>query len=246
MLVKIFEVFYTVDTAANGQEGWEKVQAGQPNIILSDIVMPEMSGTELCKLVKNNIDTCHIPVVLLTARTAIEHNLEGLRLGADDYITKPFNINILLSRCNNLVNNRLMLQEKFSKHPQTVPQILATNPLDKELVDQAMQVIEKHIDDVEFNVDILARETGIARTKLFTKLKAITGQTPYDFILTVRLKRAAIMLKENPEFNISEISDRLGFSSPRQFSKCFKEKYHMIPQAYRKGDNKEEQESENG
>ena len=139
-----------------------------------------------------------------------------------------------------------MLQEKFSKHPQTVPQILATNPLDKELVDQAMQVIEKHIDDVEFNVDILARETGIARTKLFTKLKAITGQTPYDFILTVRLKRAAIMLKENPEFNISEISDSLGFSSPRQFSKCFKEKYHMIPQAYRKGDNKEEQESENG
>ena len=245
MLVKIFEVFYTVDTATNGRDGWEKIQTDQPSLILSDVVMPEMSGTELCKLVKNNIDTCHIPVVLLTARTAIEHNLEGLRLGADDYITKPFNINILLSRCSNLVNNRIMLQEKFSKHPQAVPQILATNPLDKELVDQAMQVIEKHMDDVEFNVDVLARETGIARTKLFTKLKAITGQTPYDFILTVRLKRAAIMLKENPEFNISEISDRLGFSSPRQFSKCFKEKYHMIPQTYRKGTNGEELEEEN-
>lgn len=174
--------------------------------------------------------------MLLTARTAIEHNLEGLRLGADDYITKPFNVNILLSRCNNLVNNRILLQEKFSKQPQATHQILATNPLDKELVDKAMRVIEKHIDNVEFNVDILAHETGIARTKLFTKLKAITGQTPYEFILTVRLKRAAIMLKENPEFNISEISDRLGFSSPRQFSKCFKEKYHVVPQIYRKGE----------
>ncbi len=236
MLVRIFETFYIVSTASDGREGWEKVQSEHPNIVLSDIVMPEMSGTELCKLIKENIETCHIPVVLLTARTAIEHNLEGLRLGADDYITKPFNVNILLSRCNNLVNNRILLQEKFSKQPQATHQILATNPLDKELVDKAMRVIEKHIDNVEFNVDILAHETGIARTKLFTKLKAITGQTPYEFILTVRLKRAAIMLKENPEFNISEISDRLGFSSPRQFSKCFKEKYHVVPQIYRKGE----------
>lgn len=181
-------------------------------------------------------------MVLLTARTAIEHNLEGLRLGADDYITKPFNINILLSRCNNLVNNRIILQEKFSKQPQATPQILATNAMDKELVDRAMKVIESHIDNVEFNVDILARETGIARTKLFTKLKAITGQTPYEFILTIRLKRAAIMLKENLELNISEISDRLGFSSPRQFSKCFKEKYRVVPQTYRKGENADNEE----
>lgn len=244
MLVKIFESFYVVSTAANGREGWEKIQSEQPAIVLSDVVMPEMSGTELCKLIKENIETCHIPVVLLTARTAIEHNLEGLRLGADDYITKPFNINILLSRCNNLVNNRIILQEKFSKQPQATPQILATNAMDKELVDRAMKVIESHIDNVEFNVDILARETGIARTKLFTKLKAITGQTPYEFILTIRLKRAAIMLKENPELNISEISDRLGFSSPRQFSKCFKEKYRVVPQTYRKGENADNEEEE--
>ena len=195
-----------------------------------------MSGTELCKKIKENIETCHIPVVLLTARTATEYNLEGLRIGADDYITKPFNINILLSRCNNIVNNRILLQEKFSKQPQVIPQILATNPLDKELVDKAMNIIEKNIDHVDFNVDFLAREMGIARTKLFTKLKDITGQTPYDFIVTIRLKRAALMLKEHPELNVSEISDRLGFSSPRQFSKCFKDKYHVVPQVYRKGE----------
>lgn len=236
MLTKIFTPFYTVFTASNGLEGWEKVQSEHPHIVLSDIVMPIMSGTELCKKIKENIETCHIPVVLLTARTATEYNLEGLRIGADDYITKPFNINILLSRCNNIVNNRILLQEKFSKQPQVIPQILATNPLDKELVDKAMNIIEKNIDHVDFNVDFLAREMGIARTKLFTKLKDITGQTPYDFIVTIRLKRAALMLKEHPEHNVSEISDRLGFSSPRQFSKCFKDKYHVVPQVYRKGE----------
>lgn len=245
MLVKIFNKFYTIIEAENGLEGWEKAQSEHPDIILSDVVMPEMSGTELCKQIKRNIETCHIPVVLLTARTAIEHNLEGLNIGADDYITKPFNINILLSRCNNLVNNRILLQEKFSKQPQTTTRILVSNPLDKELVDKIMQVIEHHIDDIEFNIDVLAREVGIARTKLFTKLKDITGQTPYDFIVTVRLKRAALMLKEHPELNVSEISDRLGFSSPRQFSKCFKDKYHVVPQAYRKGETSDEDQESN-
>lgn len=236
MLTKMFETYYQVITACDGKEGWEKVQSVRPNIVLSDIVMPEISGTELCKLIKENIDTCHIPVVLLTARTAIEHNLEGLRLGADDYITKPFNIHILLSRCHNLVNNRILLQEKFSKQPQASPQMLATNPMDKKLIDDAILVIEKHIDDPAFSVSVFARDMGIARTKLFNKLKDITGQTPYDFIITIRLKRAALMLKGRPELNISEIGDCSGFTSPRQFCRYFKEKYHLTPQAYRRGD----------
>lgn len=239
MLAGIFAPFYQVFTACDGEEGWEKVQSEHPHLILSDVVMPKMSGTDLCKLVKENLETCHIPVVLLTARTSIEHSMEGLRLGADDYITKPFNVNILLSRCNNLINNRIMLQEKFSKHPQETPQIIATNPMDKEFIDKAMKIIDQHIDNMEFNVDMLAREIGIARSKLFTKLKDITGKTPYDFIVTIRLKRAAILLKEHPELNISEISDKLGFSSPRQFSKSFKEKYQVVPQAYRKGESDE-------
>lgn len=242
MLVKIFEPFYHVISASNGEEGWEKIKSEHPNIVLSDIVMPLMSGTELCKRIKEDIDTCHIPVVLLTARTAVEQNLEGLQLGADDYITKPFNTNILLSRCHNLVNNRILLQEKFSKLPQAVPQMLATNPLDKKFMDDALTVIEKYMDNPEFNVDIFAREVGIARTKLFTKLKDITGQTPYEFIIMVRLKRAAIMLKEHPEMNISEIGDCTGFTSPRQFSRYFKEKYHLTPQAYRKTDVSDEKE----
>ena len=234
MLVNIFKSLYTVITAVNGKEGLEKTCSEMPHIVISDIIMPEMSGTELCLAIKQNFDTCHIPVVLLTAKTAIEHNLEGLKMGADDYITKPFNINILLSRCNNLVNNRIMLQEKFSKQPQINTLILTNNILDKKFMDKVTEIIENEIDNVNFSVDQLVAQMGIARTKLFTKLKAITGQTPSDLIMTIRLKRAAYLLKNNPELNISEISDRTGFNFPKYFSKCFKEKYHVTPQAYRK------------
>ena len=132
--------------AADGAEGLALVRSEMPNIVVSDVVMPNMSGTELCKQIKSDFNTCHIPVVLLTARTAIEQNIEGLRIGADDYITKPFNTNLLISRCNNLVNSRILLQEKFSKQPQAFVQMLATNPIDKEILDRAMAVIEQHLD----------------------------------------------------------------------------------------------------
>lgn len=244
MLVNIFSTFYHVITASDGQEAWELVEKEMPTIVLSDVVMPRMSGTELCKQIKSNFNTCHIPVVLLTARTAVEHNIEGLRIGADDYITKPFNTNLLISRCNNLVNSRRLLQEKFSKQPQAHAQMLATNPMDKEMLDRAMDIIEQHLDNTDFNVNTFAREMGMARTNLFTKLKAITGQTPNDFILSIRLKKGALMLRNNPELNITEISDRIGFSSSRYFSKCFKEMYHVSPLSYRKGKEEGEEEGE--
>lgn len=244
MLSDIFGTFYRVITASNGEEGLEKVHKEMPHIVLSDVVMPRMSGTELCKKIKTDPETCHIPVVLLTARTAIKHTVEGLRIGADDYITKPFNINILVSRCNNLVNSRLLLQEKFSKQPQTFARILATNPIDKEILDRAIEIIESHLDDTNFNINIFSRKMGMARTNLFAKIKAITGQTPNDFILTMRLKKGAIMLRNNPELNVSEIADRIGFSSPRYFSKCFKDAYHVNPLAYRKGKDADEEETD--
>lgn len=244
MLANIFQPFYQVLTAADGEEGLALVNSEMPNIVVSDIVMPKMSGTELCKQIKTDFNTCHIPVVLLTARTGIEQNIEGLRIGADDYITKPFNTNLLISRCNNLVNSRILLQEKFSKQPQTAVQMLATNPIDKDILDRAMVIIEQHLDDTEFNVNVFAREMAMARTNLFTKLKAITGQTPNDFILTIRLKKGALMLRNNPELNITEISDKIGFSSSRYFSKCFKDIYHVSPLAYRRGEDSDKEEEQ--
>nr|WP_302830826.1 hybrid sensor histidine kinase/response regulator transcription factor [uncultured Bacteroides sp.] len=244
MLANIFKPFYQVITAADGEEGLALVRSEMPTIVVSDVVMPKMSGTELCKQIKTDFNTCHIPVVLLTARTAIEQNIEGFRIGADDYITKPFNTSLLISRCNNLVNSRILLQEKFSKQPQTAAQMLATNPIDKDILDRAMAVIEEHLDDTEFNVNVFAREMAMARTNLFAKLKAITGQTPNDFILTIRLKKGALMLRNNPELNITEISDKIGFSSSRYFSKCFKDIYHVSPLAYRKGKDSDSEEEE--
>lgn len=240
MLAGLFKPYYEVSVAADGEEGLEKAKEVQPDIILSDVVMPKMTGTELCKEIKSDFATCHIPVVLLTARTAIEHTLEGLRIGADDYITKPFHTSLLISRCNNLVNSRRILQEKFSKQPQASARILATNPMDEELLERTMEIIERNMDNSEFSLSELIRELCISRTYFFQKIKGITGQTPNEFLSNVRLKRAAFLLRTDLTLSISEISDRTGFCSPRYFGRCFKETYGMSPLGYRNSGKEEE------
>lgn len=127
-----------------------------------------------------------------------------------------------------------MMQDKFSRQPESTHRILVNNEMDKAFIDKAIEVVRRHLDDPDFSMEIFAREMGIARTKLFIKLKAVSGQTPAELILTIRLKEATVMLKNNPNLNIMEISDRLGFSSPKYFRKCFKDKYHVTPQEYRK------------
>ena len=236
LLQQIFEPYYDVYVASNGDEALKVIKENQPHLILSDIQMPGMSGLELCKKIKRNIDTCHIPVVLLTARTALEHKLEGFNTGADDYIMKPFETNILLARCRNLINNRLVLQEKFTKQPQVSAQAFATNELDKQFIDKAMKIIEDNLNNPEFSTTLFAQEMAIARTNLFVKIKAITGQTPNELIATVRLKRAAYLLKNNIKLSIAEIAESTGFTSPRYFSRCFKERYKESPHKYRKDD----------
>lgn len=233
MLVDIFTPFYIVTSAGDGEEALEKVKDSPPDIIVSDIMMPRMSGVELCQVIKSDLNTCHIPFVMLTAKTSVESNLEGLKTGADDYIAKPFNVNILVFRCHNLVNNRMMLREKFSKQPQMTPQMLATNALDKELIDKAVEIVENHLENPEFSVNDFAQEIGMSRSNLFTKLKAVSGQTPNDFILRIRLKKAAVLLKENPTLSVLDISIMVGFSSSRYFSKCFKDIYQLTPLSFR-------------
>ena len=235
MLVGLFAPMYRVESAADGVEALEKVKACPPQIILSDVLMPRMSGIELTKRLKSSLDTCHIPIVLLTARTEVEHSLEGLRTGADDYITKPFDSRILISRCNNLVNSRIQLQEHFSKQPTMQTPVLATNQLDKQFLDEVIRVFEKHLEDGDFTIDDLAQEMLISRTRVYGKIKAITGQTPNDFFITLRLKKAAYLLKNNPELNIVSISERTGFNSSRYFAKLFKKAYDVTPMEYRKG-----------
>lgn len=234
ILVDIFSPLYTVETAGNGKEGYEKVKAMQPDLVISDIMMPEMPGTELCAKIKSNIETCHIPVVLLTALSAPERELEGLRIGADCYVVKPFNMRRLVMQCNNLINTRRMLQKKYAHQPDVKSEKIATNMLDKKFIEQATQVVEGNMENSEFSVELFSVEMGVGRTVLFQKIKGITGNTPNNFIMNLRLKKAAFFLLNAPEMNISDIAYRLGFGNPQYFNKCFKELFGVAPTQYRK------------
>ena len=235
LLEEIFSPFYKLIVASDGAQAWEECLSKLPDIVVTDVLMPKMNGTDLCRKIKTDVATCHIPVVLLTARVDVEHNIEGVLMGADDYIAKPFDTRLLVSRCNNLVNSRKMLQEKFSRQPDLSSKVLATNSLDKEMMDRVTSVIERNLDNPDFNITMFAHEMAMSRTNLFAKIKAITGQTPNEFIMTLRLKKAAFMLKNNPELSIAEIADRTGFASSNYFSKCFNDLYHVRPLNYRKG-----------
>ena len=234
ILNSLFSPTYRVLLARNGKEGLEKARAERPDIIVSDVMMPEMSGTEMCLKIKNDFDVCHIPVVLLTALTSAEQNIEGLQRGADDYINKPFNAKVLLARCNNLVRNRIILQKKFSQQKDFDAQSLASNPIDQKFLDTVNSIIEKNLDNIDFDMNMMARELGLSRSSLYAKFKALTGMTPNDFVLNCKLKRAATMLTENPDLQIADISDRLGFGSPRYFTRCFKAQFEITPAEYRK------------
>lgn len=230
ILAQLFHVY----TAGDGEQGLEIARKKQPDLVISDVMMPVMSGTELCTKLKSNFDTCHIPVVLLTAKSAVEHQLEGLRTGADDYVTKPFHSKLLIQRCNNLINARQVLKAKYFNQPGLAQQQeVATTEIDRKFIDQATAIVEAHLHS-EIDVNLFASEMGLSRSSLFSKLKGVTGLTPNTFISNIRLKKAADMLQNSPELNISQIAYNLGFSSPRYFNKCFKEQYGYAPQEYRK------------
>jgi len=234
LLVQIFSPIYDVNTAVNGRDALGKAKQKQPDIIVSDVMMPEMSGIEMCSKIKSNLETCHIPVVLLTARTAIEYTIEGYRTGADDYLTKPFDTRLLIARCNNLVNNRKQLQAKFSKNTDSDVNIVATNSLDQKFLTRAVEIVEKTLDNSEFDVNIFASEMMMGRTAFFQKLKGITGQTPNEFITTIRLKKSLKVLVDEPDLSITDVGYKLGFSSPSYFTKCFREVFGVTPVKYRK------------
>lgn len=234
LLVQLFAKVYEVYEAKNGEEGLEKAQETQPDIVLSDIMMPGMSGIDMCRMIKNCFDISHIPVVLLTAQTAEEYTVQGLKMGADDYITKPFNVKHLFMRCNNLVNGRKLLQKKYAKQVDNNVDILATNITDSQFMKQCVKCVEENLDNPEFDVNIFALNMNIGRTKLFLKLKGVTGQTPNDFISNIRLKKAQVLLKQPDEKSVAEIAYEVGFSSPSYFIKCFKGLFGVTPAQYQK------------
>ena len=189
---------------------------------------------ELCYKIKTNVELSHISVVLLTAQTSVEYVVEGLMFGADDYVTKPFNVKVLIARCNNLIKNKKRLIAHYAGKTITEsPVAEAINERDKELLAKCVNIIKENFENPAFDVTALASELCVGRSKLYMQFKQMTGLTPNEFILKIKLDEAMSLLKNHPELNISEISIRLGFSSPRYFSKSFKAFFGVAPQTVR-------------
>lgn len=217
--------------ASNGKDAWEMILASTPDIVISDVMMPEMDGYQLCKKVKTDLRTSHIPLILLTAHTAEEQELKGLETGADDYIIKPFNLDILLLRIQKLLDLRTSRQQKFKTQIDIEPSEITITPLDKKLIKNAIKCVENNIGDCNFSVEKLSKELGISRVHLYKKMMSVTGKSPIEFIRVIRLKRAAQLLRES-QMNISEIAYQVGFNNPKSFSRYFKEEFGMLPSHY--------------
>jgi signal transduction histidine kinase/ligand-binding sensor domain-containing protein/DNA-binding response OmpR family regulator len=238
MLAESFSEKYIVHEAVNGRMGLNMVQELQPDIVLSDVMMPEMSGKEMCYKIKNNMNISHIPVILLTAQDSIAQTIEGYMYGADAYVTKPFNMDILISRCNSLVVNRKLLYQSLARQENSVVTFNVLSEHDQSLIDKATAIVKENFDTPEFNMDILASELGIGRNRLYTRIKDITGLTPNEFALNIKLGEAQRLLVNSPHLNVSEISVQLGFSSAKYFSKCFRTFFGVSPMHWRKDGDK--------
>jgi signal transduction histidine kinase/ligand-binding sensor domain-containing protein/DNA-binding response OmpR family regulator len=226
---------YNIIEAADGIEGMNLALANPPTLILADIAMPKMDGIELCSAIKTNPITSHIPFVLLTARTSLVFKIESLTYGADDYITKPFNMRLLSARIKNLIDGRKALRQRYSKSIDLHPSEISVNSLDDELISQLKKVIEDHIDDGDFSVDQLASSLNMSRMQLYRKLKAIIGKSPIQLIRGFRLQRAAQLLKTG-QYNVADVTYMVGYVDLRSFRKQFKKEFGVSPSSYPEDD----------
>ena len=223
---------FNVELANNGEEGLQKALQIQPDIIISDIMMPDLSGDEMCEKLKRNISTSHIPIIILTALSSDEDRVLVYKSGADAYITKPFSSETLIARIENIFNSRNKLQSIFKKDLNAPIKSIAKDKVDQAFIEKAEEICEKNMTNFNYDVTKFAREMGMSRTLFFSKIKTITGQTPNDFIKTLRLKKAAKMISSDTTKNISEIAYEVGFNSPNYFSKCFKTHFGINPKDY--------------
>ena len=222
---------YTIIEAENGEIGLEKALQFIPDLIISDVIMPIMAGTEMCSKIKENLKTSHIPVMLLTARSSLIYKFEGLESGADEYISKPFNIKEFKLKVKNMLEGVNRLKNKFSNNNTLSPSEITVSSVDEQLLKKAFEIIENNISNEQFDIPFFCEELGVSRTMLFTKIKAWTNFTPNDFIQEIRMKRAIQLLEQN-KINISQVSYKVGFKNPKYFSKCFQKKYGETPSQY--------------
>jgi signal transduction histidine kinase/ligand-binding sensor domain-containing protein/DNA-binding response OmpR family regulator len=224
------DIFHIIE-ASNGKEGWQKTLSLHPNLVVSDISMPEMNGIDLCRKIRNDKRTSHIPVVLLTAITGEEQQLKGLETGANDYLTKPFNFEILLSKLKNILAIQQDMRKTYQKQLDAKPTDVVPESFDEAFIKKALLFIEKNIDNADFSVEELSSELCVSRVTLYKRALALTGTSPVELIRSIRLKRAAQLL-ENSQLTISQISYKVGFKSQKYFVRSFKAEFNCLPSAY--------------
>lgn len=231
---------FTIIEAKDGKEGWQKALAHMPDLIVSDLMMPEVNGIDLCKKIKADSRTSHIPFVLLTAHASEDKKLDGLNIGANDYVTKPFSFDLLLSRIKNLITQRELLQKVFEKKISVQTSEEEVVSLDDKLVQKAIKTVEENLSNADFSVEMLSKEMGVSRVHLYKKLLAITGQSPVEFIRKIRLQHAAQIL-EKSQLTVAEVAYKVGFNNRKYFTKYFKEEYKILPSQYAESRQKQTQ-----
>lgn len=226
------EVFYKIIVAKDGAQGLQKVKKKGPDIVISDVMMPKMDGLELCRQIKNTKELCHIPIILLTAKSANPHKLEGLKYGADEYISKPFNLTELTTRIKNILYNRNLVQQKFKDNNVLITPIkIIVNSYDEKLMENFISIVKENIDKPNFTVDYIGNQIGLSRVHLSRKIKALTGMTPAGFIKDFRMKQALGMIKTD-SFSVADIAYAVGYQDVQYFSKSFKLYFGKSPTQY--------------
>lgn len=228
-LLNGFEKNYRIETANDGIAGLKKVKELMPDLIISDIMIPNLSGLDLCKKIKSDINTCHIPVILLTARADDETKYLGYEFGADDYIIKPFQMELLMIRIQNILKSREQLRQTFLNDQLLEPSTLSFSSIDQKFMKDLLSAIEKGIPDENFSVNSLELELGMSHSNFYRKVKNLTGLSGKEILDNMRMKRAFQLLKDDKNIRVSDVAYMVGFSNPKYFSKCFKEKFNSLP-----------------
>ena len=236
-LIHEFSSDFDVVEAGDGAEGEEMVREEWPDLVISDLMMPKRDGIAFCQRMKNDIHTSHIPFILLTAKMSDDARIESYKAGADSYISKPFNFEMLQVRVQKLIEQRETRKETFKKNIEITPSEITTTSLDEEFVKKAVAFVEKNMDDSEYSLEDLSSDLGLSKTHLNRKLTVILNMKPLQFIRSIRLKRAAQLLVGS-QYNVVEIADKVGFNTIKYFNRYFKEEFGMTPTQYREANKK--------
>ena len=232
LMTQLLSSKYHVKTATNGKEALEIIHKEELDIIISDVMMPVMDGLELTQQLKNDPNYQHLPIILLTAKTQDENRAEALQLGADSYVTKPFKLSDLELRINNIVENRKRIKEEFINQGAVFQKTDEEPSPDDLFLKQAMECVHQHLDDSDYDREAFAADMGASSSKLYNKLRALTGMNVSSFIRDIRLKEAMRMAKQNPQLRVSDLAYSVGFKDPKYFATCFKKEFGVQPSEY--------------